>query len=108
MGAATGYEGDNPERAGSKQEQMPMYSQMSDVDLMMLIQVNRDRKAWGELYGRYSTIIEKRLSKMKQYLNIDEVTQEVLIKIYVKCKTFDPARSFLPYILTITRNTSGG
>lgn len=83
----------------------PRLSAASDTDLMALI-AGRDRAAFVEMFGRYA-------HRVKAYMlrsgigsgDADEIAQDVMVVVWRRAETFDPARAApSTWIFTIARN----
>ncbi len=81
-----------------------MFSGKSDEELITLI-AKQDKTAFEELYRRYNIIIYNYLDKLifdKEYL--DDLFQNVFIKIYRKAKSFKKGYKFKSWAYRIATN----
>ena len=75
--------------------------------LLQRAQNPKDEQAWEEFVSFYETFIFILLRQMNiPYQDCDDLTQAVLIKVWKKLATFDPARAkFRTWLSTLIRNT---
>lgn len=78
-----------------------------ELDLLARI-ARRDRRAFEELFTRYSGILYATALKfLKDDADAQDVVQDVFIQIWDKAKLYDPAKGKpLTWALTLTRNRS--
>ncbi|MEM9693091.1 MAG: sigma-70 family RNA polymerase sigma factor [Myxococcota bacterium] len=79
---------------------------LSDAACMDAIASRRDREAFGLLYRRYAPRVRAFLRRRNaDAATSTEVTQEVMLTIWRKAETFDPARATVAsWVFTIARN----
>ena len=64
-----------------------------------------DNSAFDELFNRYKKPILNFIYRLiGNRETAEEVTQEVLVKVYMNIKVFDPDRKFSTWVYTIARN----
>lgn len=69
--------------------------------------VRGDQKAFSYLVNRYLPLVYNYLYRMTQNHEVsEEMAQEAFVKAYQNLKSFDPARSFKPWILRIASNAA--
>jgi RNA polymerase sigma-70 factor (ECF subfamily) len=77
---------------------------MDDRDLLIAIQ-GGDRAAFAELFRRFAPRINGFLRQSLPAAKAEEVTQEVMLRVWRKSKSYDPARAApATWIFTIARN----
>jgi RNA polymerase sigma-70 factor (ECF subfamily) len=77
---------------------------MEDRDLLAAI-ANQDRAAFAELFRRFAPRINGFLRQSLSAAKAEEVTQEVMLRVWRKAPSYDPARaSAATWIFTIARN----
>jgi RNA polymerase sigma factor (sigma-70 family) len=82
-------------------------SRTSQTLLERLGRIPTDQAAWGEFVDRYGLKICQWCRRWNlQEAEVEDVTQEVLLKLAVKMRTFryDPSRSFRGWLKTLTRH----
>lgn len=81
-----------------------MTNSLTDEQLMVLYQ-NGDFKAFDELYRRHSgkiwSFLKKRINNEEK---VEEIYQEVFIKIHKSKNLFNPSLSLMPWVFTITKS----
>ena len=80
------------------------------ADLVRQVAQTRDRAAFQQLYKHYTPLIRAFLLKSMgagaDRSEAEEITQEVLIKVWNKAASFNPAKASVnTWIFTIARNT---
>ncbi|ALO45058.1 sigma-70 family RNA polymerase sigma factor [Pseudohongiella spirulinae] len=80
------------------------------ADLVRQVAQKRDRAAFQQLYKHYTPLIRAFLLKSMgaggDRSEAEEITQEVLIKVWNKAASFNPAKASVnTWIFTIARNT---
>lgn len=66
-----------------------------------------DRAAYATLLSEIAPVLRKLLRARFRYLgreDLEDVVQEVLLAIHAVRATYDPARPFLPWLITIANN----
>ena len=77
---------------------------MEDRDLLLAI-AGGDRGAFGELFRRFAPRDNGFLRQTLPAAKAEEITQEVMLRIWRKAKSYDPSRaSAATWIFTIARN----
>jgi RNA polymerase sigma factor (sigma-70 family) len=81
---------------------------VTDLHLLDRLRDPEDTDAWGEFYRRYGRRI--RLWCLRwglQEVDADDLRQQILLKLLHKMKSFvyDPGRSFLAWLETLSRHT---
>jgi RNA polymerase sigma-70 factor (ECF subfamily) len=77
---------------------------MDDVALIRAVAA-QDRDAFAELYGRFAPRVAGFLRQSLPASKADEVTQEVMLRVWRKAPSFQPERaSPATWIFTIARN----
>jgi RNA polymerase sigma factor (sigma-70 family) len=78
-----------------------------EEDLLERLQC-RDRKAFEDLYDRYSAALFGVISRiLRDQALSEDVLQETFVKVWKKIHTYDPARGrFFTWMLNIARNLS--
>jgi RNA polymerase sigma-70 factor (ECF subfamily) len=80
------------------------YGSMPDEELARLVQ-NGDEQAFGVLVERYG---QKLLRYGRKFLadpdNIEDIVQDVFLRVYQNIKSFDATRRFSPWIYRIAHN----
>ncbi|MEZ4241558.1 MAG: sigma-70 family RNA polymerase sigma factor [Myxococcota bacterium] len=77
---------------------------MEDRDLLQAIAAG-DRSAFAELFRRYAPRINGFLRQSLSASKAEELTQDVMLRIWRKAKTYDPDRAApATWIFTIARN----
>lgn len=80
-------------------------SELSDEKLAELVQ-SGEKEIFGILMGRYQDRLFRYGKKfISDYDNIDDLVQEVFIKVYQNIKSFDPKQKFSPWIYRIAHNS---
>lgn len=80
------------------------------ADLVRQVAQTRDRAAFQQLYKHYTPLIRafllKSMGSGADRSEAEEITQEVLIKVWNKAASFNPAKASVnTWIFTIARNT---
>jgi RNA polymerase sigma factor (sigma-70 family) len=80
------------------------------ADVVKQVAVKRDREAFHTLYRHYTPMIRafllKSMGSGADRSEAEEITQEVLIKVWNKAASFNPAKASVnTWIFTIARNT---
>lgn len=78
------------------------------TDTELIIRFNDgDEEAFDELVGRYLVPIYRYIFTFVPEKDIaQEITQEVIIKVWKNSKKYTPSKPFKPWIYTIARNTA--
>jgi RNA polymerase sigma-70 factor, ECF subfamily len=77
---------------------------MEDRDLLLAI-AEGDRGAFAELFRRFAPRVNGFLRQTLPVAKAEEITQEVMLRIWRKAKSYDPSRaSAATWIFTIARN----
>jgi RNA polymerase sigma-70 factor (ECF subfamily) len=66
-----------------------------------------DSNAYAELLRSLAPLIRKTVRqrfRFMQALDIEDLTQEILLSLHTARRTYDPTRSFLPWFMAIARN----
>ena len=78
---------------------------MEDDRELLVAVAARDRRAFGELYRRYAPRVNGFLRQGLPAARAEEVTQEVMIRVWHKAHVYDPARAApSTWIFTVARN----
>ncbi len=80
------------------------------AECVRLVAQTRDREAFHRLYQQFSPLIRafllKSMGSQANRAEAEEITQEVLIKVWNKAASFNPAKASVnTWIFTIARNT---
>lgn len=74
---------------------------------MMVAAQGGDRAAYASLLSEMAPFLRRALSRRYGYqsaADIEDVVQEVLLAVHMARATYDPARPFLPWLLSIAHN----
>ena len=82
------------------------YATMTDQDLVGAIVLQNDEKAFDALYERYEGKVYGRcLMIMKDPVEAEDLMQEVMVKIFLKLKTFKGESKLSTWIYQVATNT---
>ena len=83
----------------------PSYRNLHDEELMPLV-VNKDRRAFEELYDRYAKLMYNYFLRMlwKDREKSRDMTQDLFTRIAAKPHLYDASRPFKTWIYTIAHN----
>jgi RNA polymerase sigma-70 factor (ECF subfamily) len=83
----------------------PKYRNLHDEELMPLV-VNKDRRAFEELYDRYAKLMYNYFLRMlwKDREKSRDMTQDLFTRIAAKPHLYDASRPFKTWIYTIAHN----
>ena len=78
--------------------------QMHDTELIKII-LSGDTESYRELLHRYQTYIFKIVSRYLPANHIEDVAQEVSIRVYTSLRKYDTEKNFKSWLATITIRT---
>ncbi|MGK7392020.1 MAG: RNA polymerase sigma factor [Candidatus Cyclobacteriaceae bacterium M2_1C_046] len=82
------------------------YKYFSDNELAVLLKDNYDPAVFNELVNRYNSKIKKQCQLLvKNEDNAEDLAQEILIKLFMKIKSFKAESEFSTWIFSITHHT---
>lgn len=82
-----------------------MYAELTDEAIARLVQEG-DTDAFGELMRRYESKLKRYGRKfLSRSEDIEDLVQDVFIKVYTNIQSFDIALRFSPWIYRIAHNT---
>lgn len=82
------------------------YKKFSDNELAALLKDNYEPAVFNELVDRYSNKIKKQCQILvKNEDNAEDLSQEILIKLFMKVKSFKAESEFSTWIFSITHHT---
>ena len=80
------------------------YADMSDEELALLVQ-GGDERAFGALMGRYEQKLLRYGTKfLADKTHIEDIVQDIFLRVYQNIKSFDATRRFSPWIYRIAHN----
>jgi RNA polymerase sigma-70 factor, ECF subfamily len=79
-----------------------------DLDALVIRCNNGDKDAWEEFYVRFQPLVRYAVSKClkSRSQDVDDVAQEVFIRLFSALRTFESGRSLEAYVLEIARRVA--
>ena len=83
-----------------------LFNKYTDNDLALLLRDNYDPAVFNELLRRYNNRIKKQCQLLvKNEDTAEDLTQEILIKLFMKIKSFKAESEFSTWVFSITHHT---